>query len=69
MFRAAKISSSSFKLPAKPLTRVELRLDLAVLEDVFWGTMVHSSVLLEEYDSFPKVYNGSLEGLWRHRCA
>jgi hypothetical protein len=34
MFRAAKISSSSFKLPAKPLTRVELRLDLAVPKDV-----------------------------------
>ena len=55
MFRAAKISSSSSKLPAKPLICVKLRLDLALPEDGLYE--VPSSVLLKEYSSFLKVCN------------
>jgi hypothetical protein len=37
MFRVAQNFDQQLKLPAKPLICVELRLDLASLEDVFEG--------------------------------
>jgi hypothetical protein len=70
MFRAAKISTSSFELPAKTLICVELRLDLALLEDVLEGQSLRC--FWRNMAAFQKsvtVFRMSVAALGWHNCA